>query len=112
MSSAIKLAVLVWEGLFRISFWEEVEEFSDQVCRRGEGTTGEVALTGDRRREVEGSGLERLPTPLVPGVGEAIDGKGTFLAVGSEIVEDWVETLKLEDSLPTLRLLLSGSGIS
>ena len=112
MSSAIKLAVLVCGGLFLVSFWEEVEEESDQVCRRGEGTTGEVALAGDRRREGEGSGLERLLTPLVSGVGEVIDGKGTFLAVGSEIDERWVEMLKLDDSSPTLRLLLSGSVIS
>ena len=61
-----------------------MEEVSDQACRRGEGTTGEVGLTGVRRREGEGSGLERLPTPLVPRVGEVIDGKGSFLAVGSE----------------------------
>ena len=87
MSSAIKLAVFVCGGLFRVSFWEEVEEVSDQVCRSGEGTTGEVGLTGERRREGEGSGLARLPTPLVPEVGETIDGKGTFLAVGSEIDE-------------------------
>ena len=45
-------------------------------------------------------------------MGEDIDGKGTFLAVGSEIDERWVETLELDDSSPTLRLLLSGSGIS
>ena len=89
-----------------------MEEVSDQVCRRGEGTTGEVGLTGDRRREGEGSRLGRLIPPLVTGVGETIEGKGTFLAVGSEIDERWVEMLKLDDSSPTLRLLLSGSGVS
>jgi hypothetical protein len=108
MSSAIKLAVLVCGGLFLVSAWEEIEEVSDQVCLRGEGTTGEVSLTGERR-EGEGSGLGRLPTPLVPGVGETKGGKGTFLAVGSEVDERWVETLELDDSSPTLRLLLSGS---
>lgn len=81
----MKLAVLLCEGLFVVSFWEEVEEFSDQVCRSGEGTTGAVGLTGVRRREGEGSVLGRLATPLVPRVGEVVDGKGTFLAVGSEI---------------------------
>ena len=111
MSSAIKLAVLVCGGLFLVPFWGEVE-VSDQVCRRGEGTTGAVGLTGVRRREGEGSRLGRLPTPLVPGVGEVVDGKGTFLVVGSEIDERWVEMLKLDDSSPTLRLLLSGSGVS
>ena len=109
MSSAIKLAVLVCGGVFLISFWEEIEEVSDQVCRRGEGTTGEVGFTGDRRREGEGSGLGRLPIPFVPEVGETMEGKGTFLEVGSEIDERWVEILKLDDSSPTLRLLLSGS---
>ena len=81
----MKLAVLVCEGVFLVSFWEEVEKVSDQVCRRGEGTTGTVGLTGVRRREGEGSRLDRLLSPLVPEVGEAIDGKGTFLVVGSEI---------------------------
>jgi hypothetical protein len=103
---------LVCGGLFLVSFWEEAEEVSDQVCRRGEGTDGALGLPGDRRREGEGGGLGRLPTPLVPGVGEAADGKGTFLAVGSEIDERWVETLELEDSSPTLRLLLPESGVS
>jgi hypothetical protein len=106
------LAVLVCGGVFLVSFWEEVEEVSDQVCRRGEGTTGAVGLTGVRRREGEGSGLGRLPIPLVPGVGETLDGKGTFLAAGSEIDGRWVETLELDVSSPTLRLLLSGSGVS
>jgi hypothetical protein len=108
----MKLAVLVCGGVFLVSFWEEIEEVSDQVCRRGDGTTGEVGLTGDRRREGEGSGLGRLPTPLVLGEGETIEGKGTFLEVGSEIDERWVVTLELDDSSPTLRLLLSGNGIS
>ena len=112
MSSAMKLAVLVCGGVFLVSFWEEIAEGSDQVCRRGEGTTGEVGLTGDRRREGEGSELGRLPTPLVPGVGETMEGKGNFLEGGSEIDERWVETLELDDSSPTLRLLLSGSGES
>ena len=112
MSSAIKFAVLLCGGLFLVSFREVTEEVSDQVCRRGEGTTGEVGLTGDRRREGEGSELGRLPIPLLPGVGKTIEGNGTFLAVGSEIDERWVETLELDDSSPTLRLLLSGSGVS
>jgi len=109
----MKLAVLVCEGLFLVSFWEEVEEeVSDQVCRSGEGMTGAVGLTGVRRREGEGNRLERLATPFVPGGGEVVDGKGTFLAVGSEIDGRWVEMLELDDSSPTLRLLLSGSGVS
>lgn len=69
-------------------------------------------MTGVRRREGEGSRLGRLPTPLVLGVGEAADGKGTFLAVGSEIDARWAEMLVLDDSSPTLRLLLSGSRAS
>ena len=106
------LAVLVCGGLFLVPFWEGEGEVSDQVCRRGEGTTGAVGLTGVRRREGVGSGLGRLPTPLLPGAGETKDGKGTFLAVGSEMDERWVGTLELDDSSPTLRLLLSGSGVS
>ena len=41
-----------------------------------------------------------------------MEGKGTFLEVGSEIDERWVGTLELDDSSPTLRLLISGSGTS
>lgn len=106
----MKLAVLVCEGLFFISFWEEVEEVSDQVCRSGEGTTGALGLTGVRRREGEGSGLVRLAIPLVPEAGEVVEG--TFLAVGSGIGRRWVETLELDNSSPTLRLLLPGSCVS
>ena len=108
----MKLAVIVCERPFLASFWEEAEEASDQVCRSGEGTTGAVGLTGVRRRDGEGSGLGRFVTPLVPGAGETVDGKGTFLAVGSETDGRWVETLELDDSSPTLRLLLSGSDVS
>ena len=112
MSSAMKLAVLVCEGLLLVSFCEEVEEVSDQVCRSGEGTTGAVNLTGVRRREGDGNGLGQLETPLAWGEGEVVDGKGTFLAGGSGVDGRWVETLELDDSSPTLRLLLSGSGVS